>query len=73
MRLGGALVLLVVAAGLFAAFFLNVVLGASGSAPFLSDVGELLTLFASCIFFVAATLRLEKNKQNRATRAELEG
>ena len=62
MQSGSAAGMLVIAAGLFATFFLNVVFGASGNAAFLSDKGELLILFASCAIFVAATLQLEKKR-----------
>jgi len=63
MQSGSATGMLVIAAGLFATFFLNVMIGANGNAAFLSDKGELLILFASCAVFVAATLQLEKKRQ----------
>ncbi|MBU2531586.1 MAG: hypothetical protein KKB37_02510 [Alphaproteobacteria bacterium] len=48
---------------LFATFLANVVIGASGRGSFLTDIGELITVLASCIFFVAGTLQLEKKQQ----------
>lgn len=51
---------LTVSGGLFAVFLANVLSGASGRAVFLSDVAEMLTLFAACIFFVVAVLRRER-------------
>lgn len=68
MQSTSAFVLLILAAGLFGTFFSNVMLGAAGKTLFLSDIGELLVLFGSCVAFVAATLQLEK-KKNRAARA----
>jgi hypothetical protein len=41
-------------------FFSNVVAGAAGLGVFLSDVGEMLTLFAACICFVIAILAYER-------------
>lgn len=63
MRTQGAQLLLMVSLILFGVFFANVVFGATGRALFLSDVGELIVLFASCGSFVASTLLFEqKNK-----------
>ena len=45
----------------FLVFFSNVVAGAAGLGVFLSDVGEMLTLFAACIFFVLAMLAYERS------------
>ena len=42
-------------------FFSNVVAGAAGLGVFLSDVGEMLTLFAACICFVLAMLAYERS------------
>ena len=44
---------------LFAAFVSNVVLGATTGSPLLSDVQEMMLLFAASIAFVAAILRRE--------------
>lgn len=44
---------------LFLVYVANVVLGAMTAAPLLSDVSEMLVLFAASIFFVAAILRRE--------------
>ena len=62
MTLRSAHFLLIASFGLFATFFANVVAGAFASTTFLSDVGELIVLFASCIFFVAATLQIERDR-----------
>ncbi len=45
---------------IFAVYFANVVAGAFGMGVFLSDLTEMLTLFAACIAFVIATLYLER-------------
>ena len=45
--------------GLLAVFVTNIALGASGNAQFLSDVGEMIVLFAASICFVAVILRKE--------------
>jgi len=63
-RFNVAAALLVMVGILFATFFLNVLFGAIGLPLFLTNLAELLLLFASCATFVAATLQLEKN--NRA-------
>ncbi|MXQ09702.1 hypothetical protein GQ651_17795 [Alphaproteobacteria bacterium GH1-50] len=55
------------AAGLlFAIYFANVILGASGNASFMGDVSEMLVLFASSICFTVAILRAEKKKKNKS-------
>jgi len=42
---------------IFAIYFLNVLIGGPlGKKPWMSDVGEMLTLFAAVVFFVAGTL-----------------
>ena len=51
-----------IAAGLFGAYVANVLLGASGSTQYLSDVQEALTLFVASIAFVVAILRAEKKR-----------
>jgi hypothetical protein len=44
----------------FAIFFLNVLVGGPlGHKPWMSDVGEMLTLFVAVILFVAGTLSRE--------------
>ena len=50
---------LIVALLFFTIFTLNVILGSFWNAPFFGDIGEMLTLFAACIAFVAAVLRRE--------------
>lgn len=58
MRKAGSIAL--AAAGIvFAVFVTNIVIGASGGQVFLSDVGEMLTLFLACAFFVIAVLQRE--------------
>ena len=47
------------APALFLIFVANVVLGATGNSQYMGDVGEMLTLFAASIAFVAAILRRE--------------
>jgi len=64
MPIDAAIALLVASALLFGIFFLNVLFGASGLPLFLSSIAELLCLCASCVMFVAATLRLEKYNKN---------
>lgn len=58
---------LILAAVLFLAFVSNVVLGATGSGVFLSDVGEMLVLFTASVAFTVAILGREakagKNKK----------
>ena len=51
---------------IFAVYFANVVAGAYGLGVFLSDLWEMLTLFAACIAFVIATLYLERTEKARA-------
>jgi len=48
-----------IAVVLFAAYFLNVFLGAVVGNPILDDVFEMLVLAASTFFFVIAILKLE--------------
>ena len=50
---------LLVALVLFVAFFANVAAGASGMGVYLGDVAEMLTLFASSVFFVIGVLLRE--------------
>ena len=44
---------------LFAAYFLNVFLGAVTSSPLVGDIPEMLVLVASTLFFVVAILKRE--------------
>ena len=55
---------LLISAGLFAVFIANVVIGATGGTIFLTDVGEMLLLFAASVFFVAAVLKREAERDN---------
>ena len=54
-----------VALALFAAFLINVTLGAMQFGAVLNDVGEMLLLFSACIFFVVAILGLERREKSR--------
>ena len=49
----------------FALFFLNVALGASAGIGFLSDVQEMLVLFAAAILFVVAILKKEADAKQK--------
>ncbi|WP_439522912.1 hypothetical protein [Marivita sp.] len=49
----------------FAVFFANVALGAFAGAAFLSDIGEMLVLFAASILFVVAILQKEADRKNK--------
>ena len=51
---------------IFAVYFSNVVAGASGAGVFLSDVGEMLTLFVACGCFVIAMLAHERAARGKA-------
>ena len=57
---------LIAALLLFTIFTLNVVMGSFWNAPFFGDIGEMLTLFAASIAFVAAVLRREAAKLKAA-------
>ncbi|MEM0949955.1 MAG: hypothetical protein AAGK37_21345 [Pseudomonadota bacterium] len=56
---------LVLATVLFAAFVANVFYGATTGTTLLSDVNEMLLLFAASIAFVAAILRREAQAQDK--------
>lgn len=56
---------LLAAVSVFAVFFANVALGAFGGGGFLSDVGEMLVLFAASILFVAAILKKEADQAKK--------
>ncbi|OSQ51970.1 hypothetical protein [Marivita geojedonensis] len=49
----------------FVVYFANVALGAASNAAFLSDVGEMLVLFAASILFVVAILKKEADRKNK--------
>jgi uncharacterized membrane protein (DUF485 family) len=50
----------------FAAFLTNVLAGAFWNASFLSDVGEMLTLLLTSIFFVAAIISFENRDRSKS-------
>ncbi|WP_413720147.1 hypothetical protein [Silicimonas sp. MF1-12-2] len=50
---------------LFAAFAANVAIGASTGSPLLSDVGEMLVLFAASALFVVAILKKEADRKKK--------
>jgi hypothetical protein len=56
---------LIAAAVAFAIFGSNVAIGAATGNPFLSDVGEMLVLFAASALFVVAILKKEADRKNR--------
>jgi hypothetical protein len=58
--------LVIVTCIIFFVFFSNVVAGAAGIGVFLSDVGEMLTLFAACVCFVIAMLAHERSAASRS-------
>lgn len=49
----------------FGIYFANVALGAFAEAAFLSDIGEMLVLFAAAILFVVAILKKEADRKNK--------
>ncbi|WP_298848135.1 hypothetical protein [uncultured Ruegeria sp.] len=53
---------LAASAVVFAIYFANVALGAFANSAFLSDVGEMLVLFAASILFVVAILKKEADR-----------
>jgi len=55
---------LMLALVLFVAFFANVAAGAAGLGVYLGDVAEMLTLFASSVFFVIGILLREADARN---------
>ena len=55
--------MLAIAAILFAAFVADVVMGAMSGASILSDVQQMLLLFAASIAFVAAVLKRESKSK----------
>ncbi len=50
---------LIATLALFVVFTANVVIGASGGAQFMGDVGEMLVLLAASLCFVVVTLQRE--------------
>jgi len=61
---------------IFAVYFLNVLIGGPlGSKPWMSDVEEMLTLFAAVVFFVAGALcrEAEAGRRNAERQAGAEG
>jgi hypothetical protein len=61
-------ILVIVTCIIFLVFFSNVMAGAAGIGVFLSDVGEMLTLFAACISFVMAMLGHERSAKSTNAR-----
>jgi len=61
--------MLKIALVLFLVFGVNVALGSIGSSQFLGDLGELLIVISSVIFFVIAIIQSE-NKNQTATDSE---
>ena len=55
--------MLIVAGVLFVIFGLNVVLGSMGGPQFLGDLGELLVVLASVVFFVIAIIQRENSEK----------
>ena len=51
--------------GLFLIFVTNVVLGAFGGPQFLTDVGEMITLFSASIAFVVVILQREAEEKRK--------
>jgi hypothetical protein len=49
----------------FVVYFVNVAMGAYTGSAFLSDVGEMLVLFAASILFVVAILQKEADRKNK--------
>jgi hypothetical protein len=59
---------------IFALYFLNVLFGGPlGRKPWMSDVGEMLTLFAAVIFFVAGAICREAEQSGNGTKQKPEG
>ena len=61
---------LIGAAACFAVFFLNIVFGAMGKPVFLTDVLEMLALFAAVLLFVAGVLVREARDSSRPPEVE---
>jgi hypothetical protein len=59
---------------LFAIYFLNVLFGGPlGHKQWMSDLAEMLTLFAAVVFFVAGAICREAEQSGNGTRKEPEG
>ena len=56
---------LIIAAGLFAVYVTNVVLGALSGSAFLGDLGEMIVLFCASIAFTVAILRRERDAKKQ--------
>jgi len=56
-----------IAVTLFAAYFLNVFMGAVTSDPILGDIMEMLVLATSTLFFVIAILKLEAKAKDSSS------
>jgi len=56
---------LIASAILFVILAVNVGIGSMGGTVFLGDIGEMLVLFASTIFFVVAILQREAARKNK--------
>lgn len=56
---------LIIAALFFVIFVINVAVGSAGGPAFLSDIEEMLMLFAASVFFVAAILKKEAAAKGR--------
>ncbi|MCC1493068.1 hypothetical protein [Cognatishimia sp. F0-27] len=52
---------LIISAVLFFAYVANVVLGATGGAAFMGDLGEAIVLFTASIAFTIAILKRERD------------
>lgn len=61
--------MLKIAFALFLVFGVNVTLGSIGSSQFLGDLGELLIVISSVIFFVIAIIQSE-NQSKTATNSD---
>lgn len=64
--------LIIITCAIFLLFFSNVIAGAAGLGVFLSDVGEMLTLFAACVCFVIALLAYERAATDTQSQSENE-
>ncbi len=64
--------LIIITCAIFLLFFSNVIAGAAGLGVFLSDVGEMLTLFAACVCFVIAFLAYERAAKDTKSQSENE-
>ena len=56
---------LILSAIFFAILAVNVGIGSAGGQVFLGDIGEMLVLFASSIFFVVAILQREAARKDK--------